>query len=195
MQLLNMSVKSKLHERSNCYSLVLNDNELNLLKNSNYILRKILTIDPLMYCAVIMHDKDYDEDIKQFKTIHYHVVMQLNGYCRVATLLNKLTSMFCINYNQISIEKCNSVCMQTRYLIHLDDFDKYQYSKYDIQTNNQKLCYKYIDEIKRVDSIDDLIRLCKTHHNLFDLMSAIGMDNYKKYRLIINDIRREQFNL
>lgn len=186
-------MKDKLNQRSTKFSLVLNDSGADVFKNSRHIVNTISCCGVLSihFIACIKHDKDLDEDTQHVKTQHYHVVLSLYNSTRINTLINLIVDLFNCNANQISIEKCTSLEMATRYLIHLDDFDKQEYNKNDIVTNdNNKLkeCLEYVDKIK---DIKDLITIVKQFPKLTDLMVHIGYDNYKKYRLVIRDIRLE----
>ena len=183
----------KLNQRSTKFSLVLNDSGAELFKNSRYIVTTIRCCGLLSihFIACIKHDKDVDEETQHIKTQHYHLVLSLYNSTRLSTLVNLLVDLFHCNANQISIEKCTSLEMATRYLIHLDDFEKQPYNKEDIVTNDfvkLKECLEYVDKIK---DIKDLITVVKQFPKLTELMVHIGYDNYKKYRLVIQDIRRD----
>lgn len=188
----------KLKQRGNAFSLVLNDTGANTLVSAHEIKRKICCQDDvdIVYCAVIKHDSDFDEETGNLKTIHYHLVVQIVSNCSLGTFLKFIVDLFHINENQVSIEKCSSIVMQTRYLIHLDDFDKYQYKVEDIASNNDDFVKKSMTYIKAITCIDDLIAIVTEYKNsLLKLMSVIGYDNYKKYRVVISDIRREILGL
>ena len=131
-------MKDKLNQRSSKFSLVFNDNGADLFKNSRYIVTTIRNCGLLSihFIACIKHDKDLDEQTNQLKTIHYHIVLSLYNTTRLITMIKLLVDLFHCNENQISIEKCTSLEMATRYLIHLDDFDKADYRKEDIETND-----------------------------------------------------------
>lgn len=189
-------MKDKLNQRSKQFSLVLNDNGADVFKNSRYIVTTIRCCGLLSihFIACIKHDRDIDEQTNHVKTPHYHLVLSIYNTTRLSTIINLLVDLFHCNENQVSIEKCTSLEMSTRYLIHLDDFEKVPYRKEDIETNDYsklKECLEYVDKIK---DIKDLIVLCQQFPVLTDLMIHIGYDNYKKYRLVINDIRREFCN-
>lgn len=187
----------KLSQRSNQFSLVLNDSGANVFQNSRHIVYELVNQEDVcvIYCSCIMHDRDEDE-YGNLKTTHYHLVVQLNAQCRLKTFLNFIIDKFHCNENQVSIEKCSSIEMQTRYLVHLDDFDKYQYSAEDIVSNNEEFVKKCMSYIKRISCVDDLIAICQEYkNNLLKLMSVIGYENYKKYRVVIADIRREILGL
>lgn len=184
-----------LNQRSDKFTIVFNDSGANLFKSVRFIKQKLMTsAKDIIYLAVIKHDKDYDYDLQQLKTIHYHLIIQFSGNYRIGTIINYLIDEFHCNENQITIDKCTSLIMQTRYLVHLDDFDKFQYKITDIETNNFDFVNKAMKYIKNVNTIDDLIIICKEYTNLYDLMCVLGYENYKKYRLIITDIRKEMSN-
>lgn len=187
----------KLNQRSNQFSIVLNDTGADVLKSSSHIVHEICNqLDlSIIYVACIMHDMDKDE-YGNLKTKHYHLLIHTGSICRLGTMIKFLCDLLHCNENQVSIEKCTSLEMQTRYLIHLDDFDKHIYSKDDIQTNNKEFVDKCMSYIKSITCIDDLIDICKEYKNsLLKLMSVIGYENYKKYRVVIADIRREILGL
>lgn len=186
----------KLNQRSNQFSLVLNDSGAEVFKSAREILHKLMcqTDVSIVYVACIKHDMDEDE-YGEVKTTHYHLVVQVGAICSIKTFLKFITDLYHCNDNQVSIEKCSSLEMQTRYLVHLDDFDKHQYSKEDIATNDSKFVDKCMTYIKSISCIDDLIAICTEYKNLLKLMSVIGYENYKKYRVVIADIRREIIGL
>lgn len=189
-----MSKVEKLNQRSETFCIVLNDSGADVFHNSRYIRDKLKYCEELevIFVAVIKHDRDLDDDTKQLKTLHYHVVLQLDKMCRIGTMINKLVDLFSCNANQITIDKCNSLVMQVRYLIHLDDIDKYHYPLFDIETNDEEFVAKCFTYRKTIQSIDELITLVNQYgRNLLELMKVIGYENYKKYRVVINDIRKE----
>lgn len=175
-------------QRSDKFTLVLNDNELNLLKSANYILEKIQNSDiPYIFIATIKHDRDKREDDQNsLKTTHYHMVIQYEGNYRIGTVINWLSDLFHINENQISIDKCTSIEMQTRYLLHLDDPDKEPYDIWDIATNDKVVLNRYLQLtiIKDLNALITFVR--EENYNLETIMSKIA--NYDKYRKYINDL-------
>lgn len=180
--------EEKLKQRSDKFSLVLNDNEVQLLKSSSYILKKLLNADlEIKFIAVIKHDRDIsEEDVNRLKTIHYHVVLELYVNYRIGTIINKLTDLFHINANQITIEKCTSIAMQTRYLTHMDDGDKVPYDIWDIETNDKSTLQKYYTLVK-VRNMEELIEFVKQrHYDLEEIMKTLC--NYDKHRKYVNDL-------
>ena len=74
----------KLNQRSDKFTIVLNDNECDLFRNAHNIVNKIITCYDVnvSYVACIMHDKDIDEETNHVKTKHYHVVLELDSICQ-----------------------------------------------------------------------------------------------------------------
>lgn len=177
----------KLKQRSNQFTIVLNDNECHWFKNCDFIINKLISdydVD-VVYIAVIYHDKDLDEN-KQPKTPHYHVILELDKICTVGSCLKWLSSKFMCNENQISIDKCNDLAMQSRYLIHLDEIDKVPYFEFDVHTNNVARYKDYL-KLKKIKDMKDLISFVKEcHYDLEIIMSKLA--HYDKYRKYINDL-------
>ena len=134
-------MKDKFNSRSDKFCIVLNDSGADVFKSSTNIKTKIMCCDFLsvIYVAVIRHDKDFDEETNHTKTTHYHVVIQLDRIYRVGSMIKLIVEIFKCNENQITIDKCSSIVMQSRYLIHLDDFDKYQYDLFDVENYRNRL--------------------------------------------------------
>ena len=180
-------MEDKLNQRSNKFTIVLNDNELHLFKDSVNILNKMYGDEKLgvLYIAIIKHDRDKDEN-GNIKTMHYHVVLSLNNNCRIGTLLNKICDLFHCNENQVTIDKCSSLEMQSRYLLHLDDFDKEDYFQYEVVTNKRDVFENYIN-LEKISDLKELISVVKRcHYDLETIMITIA--NYDRWRKYINDL-------
>lgn len=175
------------NQRGDEFSLVLNENEVELLKSSRNIVNQINNnIWTLDFIACILHDKDIDEETKFVKTKHYHLILTFNGKYRVGTIMKWLTDIFKINENQISIEKCNNLVMQCRYLAHLDDPDKEQYNPEDIVSNDIGKIKKMYNLIFIKDIANCVQEVRNRHYDLETIMTEIA--NYDKYRKYINDL-------
>ena len=180
-------MEEKLNMRSDKFTIVLNDNELQLFKNTKNIFDKFMCSEKLspVYLACIKHDRDKD-DKGDLKTVHYHVVVQLDKICRIGTLLNYISDLFHCNENQITIDKCNSLCMQSRYLCHVDDFDKYPYLYADVMCNAYDVFNRYYNLVI-VRDLHDLICVVKKYN--YDLETImVSISNYDKWRKYINDL-------
>ena len=182
----------KLNQRGNAFSLVLNDSGANLFKSSSAIYNR-LGVSDLDFCfiAVMYHDKDYDTENHRYKTPHYHVVLTFDNTYRVGTILNCFVDIFHCNENQITIEKCSSVPMQTRYLIHLDDLDKYQYNREDIVSNHVDVVARYLNLNKIIDLNDCVVVVRNYHYDLESIMCNVL--NFDKWRRNILDLINNHF--
>lgn len=186
-----------LNQRSTDFSIVLNDNELKLFKSSRHIFTKFMTSESMspVYIAIIYHDNDYIEEEHRLKTPHYHIALELGKMCRVGTLLRTICDLFHCNENQVSIEKCSSICMYSRYLCHLDDYDKYQYLTADVVTNDIDVLNRYYSLVI-VRDIHDLINVVKHYrYDLEEIMQNVAhYDKWRKYinDLIINNVRKSR---
>lgn len=177
-----------LNQRSDKFTIVLNDNELKLFKSTRNVFLTLNTDEQLspVFLACIKHDRDYDEEQKQYKTQHYHVVIQCDKICRIGTMINKISNLFRCNENQITIDKCNSVVMQTRYLCHLDDFDKAPYFIDEVECNDKDVLNRYFNLVI-VRDIHDLIAVVKRYN--YDLETIMcNVAHYDKWRKYINDL-------
>lgn len=176
-----------LNQRSDKFTIVLNDNELHLFKNVDNVFLEFKTHDAItpIYLACIKHDRDKAED-GHFKTEHYHVVVQFNKVARLGTIINYISDMFKCNTNQISIDKCSSLCMQSRYLLHADDFDKAEYFLTEVRCNDMDCFNRYL-ALVIVRDIHDLIKVVKKYHyDLEEIMQNVA--HYDKWRRYINDL-------
>ena len=189
------SEEKKLNMRSDKFTIVLNDNELKLFKNAQHILTEFCTHDAItpVYIAVILHDRDKVEGQQAFKTQHYHVVVQFDKVCRIGTMINYISDMFHCNANQISIDKCNSICMQSRYLIHADDFDKAEYFPSEVHTKAEcRDAFERYLALVIVRDYHDLIGVVKKYnYNLEECMQNIA--HYDKWRRPILDLISDHF--
>lgn len=179
-----------LNQRSNKFTIVLNDNELHLFKNSRFIVRQFTTEEDLccIFIACILHDKDVDHETNHVKTPHYHVVVYFDRNYRIGSIINLIVNMFHCNENQISIDKCTSIEMQTRYLIHLDEYenDKHHYLQSDVVTNREDILDNYLTLVK-IGDLKDCIKVVRQYHyDLEEIMAHIS--NYDTFRKYINDL-------
>lgn len=175
------------NQRSDKFSIILNDSDVVKLKSAKNIVNKLEeNLWTINFIACIKHDKDVNEETKQLKTIHYHLVIDFNGNYRVGTIMNWLTEIFNLNENQISIQKCTSLEMQARYLCHIDDFDKEQYDPQEIASNDLSKVRKWYEKVF-IKDLEDCVKTVKDrHYDLETIMTTIA--NYDKWRKYINDL-------
>ena len=192
-----MSKKDVLNQRTNQVTIVLNDSGADCFKSSRHIVQQLRCNDLLciLYIACIKHDNDIDEETQHVKTPHYHLIIKLDRSYRLGTMINLICDTFHCNANQVQIDKCTSLCMQSRYLIHLDEIDKYHYDENDVITfdchNSRSEFTDYLNRLVKLNDINDIIFLVNQFPRLDILIQKIGLENYKKYRTVIQDLRRE----
>lgn len=178
----------KAKQVSDAFSFVLNDNGADVFHDSRKVMNKVCgnAKYKVVYVAVGYHDKDRNE-YGDLKTPHYHLVIEFEGRMQLLTCFNWLVDLFCCNENQVQIEKCNDVGAQTRYILHLDNVDKYQYKGDVLVSNNFEKCEYYLDHIY----IKDEKHLCEVimqNPSRMRLLQLLGEKQYRKWRFAITDI-------
>lgn len=143
------------------------------------------------FVAVIKHDKDTNEK-GELKTLHYHIVCTMQYQKKVSTIINTFSVFLQVPTNCLSVSPCLNVKKSVRYLIHLDDFDKYKYLPFDICSSDIDKVNDYLlDKVNNYIDFETLLLVVKQYNNKIDIMRIIGLDNYKKYRNVIDDIQKE----
>ena len=160
---------------------------------------KEISIDKIKsYCkeystqyAFICHAKDVDYATGLVIPIHYHIIMNAKDTRkRLSTHLNDLSTFFGFKNNDgIEIDKYRSWESGLQYLIHKNDKQKTQHDINEIITNIDA------DELKTyltcntfVLSFDYIYSLCLSSRNICEIIKAIGISNYQRYRATIWDI-------
>lgn len=138
--------------------------------------------------AMILHDKDTLDD-GELKKKHLHIVYERSKRIRLSTELNNLSKQFAINVNAISIEKTKDFVGSVQYLIHKKQPSKYQYDISKIITNidNDELT-NYINMENNSISYEYLSEIISISETLEDIIKAVGLVQYRLYRVIIHDI-------
>lgn len=118
--------------------------------------------------AYIYHDKDIEEKTGELKKAHFHF--------RVFSDLQKSTSAWSklFNVSENYVEKLDDKRLSIRYLIHLDNAEKYQYNQNEIVSNIEDI-NKYFQDNKQEES-----------KQLKDIMNYI--DNIMGY-IYFNDVK------
>ena len=90
-----IELKNKwLRQTTDCISLVLNDNELNLFKSSKNIVNHFITdkdYSPI-FIAVCYHNKDFDDINQRLETPHYQCVVYFKQSLSFKTIINLIKS-------------------------------------------------------------------------------------------------------
>lgn len=142
------------------------------------------------YYFAINHDKDITKD-GEIRKNHFHIVLKLKSKRTKNGLLKRLASLLEINKTRISAQITKSQDLMIRYLMHLDNKDKYQYAPDTVLTNRKDILNLAIKgEIEREDlTAENLILTVERFGgNKLKIMSEIGLKNYQRFRGAILDI-------
>lgn len=136
---------------------------------------RITCINKLTF-AYILHDKDIQTDA------HYHCVLKYED-AKTFGIIQK-------HFKGAHIEPAESMYKCCRYLIHLDDPDKFQYSSSDV-VDTQNLFGYYVnhddhlklDENTLLENIEN-----GTISNIIDAIKLFGLKQVNIYRNTINEV-------
>ena len=154
-----------------------------------------LPVTPKFKCDghywLILHDKDLRED-GTLKTPHYHVIFEVKDRHRASHYFEMAKNFF-DNITQDAQITCNVLLNKQkrsniRYLMHLDDTDKYQYPKDAVKSNDNATLNNCIADAITIDYILDIVNKSE---NLTQVMQVIGLDTYKVYSHAIDIIWKE----
>ena len=135
------------------------------------ILKKLhvpLVISPL-------HDKDVkDETTGELKKPHYHCIVRF----RSKKSFSQIKEAICDKINSPIPQPVVDFPMMVRYLVHLDDPDKYQYDKEDIKVYGNIDVNEYIYSKKeyQIEMLKDNLEYCEK----YDIQEYSTIVNYAK---------------
>lgn len=146
--------------------------------------REILT-ESHVPIAVAYHDKDTNPD-GQLKKPHYHVLMSFDAKKSVAQIVDIVARIVANTGGVPSPETVGSLRGYTRYLTHMDNPEKYQYTREALQLFNG---FEYDTLIARED--DDFVMLGEIFQYVDDndirytseLMRKLKVDNFDLFKL------------
>lgn len=136
---------------------------------------KITCINKLTF-AYILHDKDIQTEP------HYHCVLKYEDA--------KTFGMIQKHFNGAHIEQVESMYKCCRYLIHLDDPDKFQYSASEV-VDTQNLFGYYVnhDDHLKLDEVTLLENIENGNiSNIIDAIKLFGLKQVNIYRNTINEV-------
>lgn len=136
---------------------------------------KITCINKLTF-AYILHDKDIQTEP------HYHCVLKYED-AKTFGMLQK-------HFPGAHIEPAESIYKCCRYLLHLDDLDKFQYSASEV-VDTQNLFGYYVnhddhlklDEVTLLENVEN-----GTITNIIDAIRLFGLKQVNLYRNTINEV-------
>lgn len=137
---------------------------INLLKN----LHVPFIISPL-------HDKDIkDKTTGELKKPHYHCIIRF----RSKKSFSQIKTEVCDKINGPIPQPVVDFAMMVRYLIHMDDPDKYQYNKEDIETYGNIDIKEYIYDKReyQFEILKEILDFCQK----YDIQEFSTIVNYAK---------------
>lgn len=143
-------------------------------------------------CSYILHDADVDDD-GCIKKPHYHVICKKSSSVNLSTIVNRYSKMGVLGNFVYLI---SSYKQQLRYLIHLDDSEKYQYS-FDNITSNVLDLNKYFNQLPEgmlVLNMVDMRLNGSTYRKIIEYSVKNGCyDVFRKNVGVINFVVQEEF--
>lgn len=145
--------------------------------------------------AYIVHDKDFNEN-GELKKEHIHFLVKFKNPRSIEGLANEIG----IKSNYIEDTK-KDYKQGLRYLIHLDDKDKYQYNINEVYGPLKKILLKEIEQAKtEPEYIIDIISIIDSLNYIYvrdfsQIMCSKGLwGYYRRNASIINQIINEHNN-
>ena len=121
------------------------------------------------------HDRDIDKDGRPEKC-HYHVILKFDSVQSIKQVLD-LLKVFNIKH----VEPIKAIRAYERYLIHMDDPDKFQYSKSDVK------CFSGASYLADEEESYAIV------NDIFDFINDYERDNHKSLtRRMFVDIARKK---
>lgn len=132
-------------QKSRCFSLVIYPSEDKTHQKAlDYI------VNNYQY-AYINHNKDIEKDTGEIKKEHTHIIIYFDN----ARYKNSIAKELEITDNYI--QKCDFIAY-TKYLIHKNNKDKYQYSIGEIKTNMEEKIINAIEYTSKTEQILNIIK-------------------------------------
>lgn len=141
--------------------------------------------------AFIKHENDIDSATGVIIPVHYHIVMNAKDKKkRLKTHLNDLCEFFGFkDSNGIEIDKYRSYENALQYLIHKNNKEKTPHKADEIITNIDKdELNTYLSVDTFTISFDYIYSLCLSSSNIVEIIKAVGLSNFQRYRATIWDI-------
>lgn len=122
-----------------------------------------------------LHDKDIkNKDTGELKKPHYHCVIRFKSKKSFTQVQNDI----CNKVNGPIPQPVADIAMMIRYLVHLDDPDKYQYNKEDIRVygNIDVKEYLYTKKEYQYEILKEILDFCQ----VYDVQEYSTIVNYSK---------------
>lgn len=153
--------------RTKCFNLV--------LYNEDETHRKAIDLIKKSYdYAIILHDKDYDEESGVVKKQHYHIVLRFQNAKWNTALADELG--ITPNY----IEESRSLKRSLLYLIHYYDENKFQYSIDEVEGSLKKRLTEFLNNNDKSESEKIL--------EIFEIIDE--MHDYIEFKIFVKHIAK-----
>lgn len=166
------------------------------------VIRKNKVIDKRLiqsYCdnfmekyVFIEHTKDKEPISGQIEGTHYHIVgVSKKGNTRLQTHLNDLVKYFRFdNANGVEIDKYDNLTTCIQYLIHKNNPEKtpHTFDELIYKWDKDELLLHISSEVSDIMSFDLVYSTCLSSNNIVDVIKALGIKQYHRYRTTIKDI-------
>lgn len=137
-----------------------------------------------------LHDKDKDEK-GSLKRPHMHIVICSMKRLRVKQVIRYFEDIAQTNFENVRVEENISLVSSVQYLLHINDCNKFQYSRSELLSNQQDNADALLIETPKTNELTTttLIDLIFNQRlNRLELIGAIGIGKYQHYRHTINDL-------
>lgn len=139
----------------------------------------------------IVHDK-YIPETEGEETWHFHFVIKTVDRKRVKTVINDLAKALEINENLVTVSNVKNWCKACRYLLHLDNPEKYRYRLEAVTTSDLDKYEAYINYVDNgALTVAKLINYCEGSDSLIEVFLKMGLTNARNYRGLTVDIWQE----
>lgn len=159
------------------------------------VIKRELLNETVLHYAYVLHDKDINED-KTLKEPHYHIVITyvdaktLSSRFKITRALDKIYG------KNTRVEAIENLRLSLRYLIHLDDKDKFQYSLKDLSFDSGS--YLRYFEDNAINTTEEILEDILADKTMRYLVRKYGRDlviNYNKYCAFARMMYAEERNL
>lgn len=146
------------------------------------------------YCSeayAIVHDR-YIKETEGEETWHFHYVIKTLDRKRCKTAINDIAKALEIDENLVTCDEVKNWCKACRYLIHLDNPEKFRYDLKAVYTSDFSKYESYINYSDNgALSVQKIINICETSSSLIEVYLKIGLANSRNFRALIADIYHE----
>lgn len=142
-----------------------------------------------MYFGCV-HDKDVKENGEK-KLTHCHIVLLSMKRLRVKQVINYFVDIAKTNFENVQVDEVVSTSSCIQYLIHLNDSNKYQYSREELFSNNPSQADAYLIETPKSNELTTQALfdfIFKDKLSRIELCYAIGIGKYQHYKSTIEDL-------